>query len=85
MLLDERMLRLIALGASICANCQPCLQTNLTKALESGASELEIAQAIWVGRQVRHGAAAGMDQFAASMNQAIPLSESLPDGGCSCS
>jgi hypothetical protein len=30
----RRIKRLIAVGASITANYQPCLQTNITKALE---------------------------------------------------
>ncbi len=84
MMLDERMLRLIAVGASISANCQPCLQTNVAEALASGAGELEIAEAIWVGTMVRQGAASKMDKFAASMNEAAPLSVALPNGACEC-
>ena len=53
MKLDDRTLRLIAVGASITANCQPCLQANVTKALEYGADEQEIAEAIEVGKIVR--------------------------------
>ena len=82
MKLDERTLRLIAVGASISANCQPCLQTNAAKALERGATEQEIADAIWIGILVRRGAAAKMDRFAASLNQTMPLSVSLPSEGC---
>jgi len=84
MKLDDRMMRLIAVGASIAANCQPCLQINAAKALESGATEGEIAEAIWVGGMVRRGAASKMDKFAASLNQAVPMAASLPDEGCEC-
>ena len=84
MKLDERMMRLIAVGASIAANCQPCLQTNAAKALESGASEQEIAEAIWVGKMVRRGAASKMDEFAASLNQGIPPTPDLSNEGCGC-
>lgn len=84
MRLDERVMRLIAVGASIAGNCQPCLQTNAKKALESGADEQEIAEAIWVGKMVRRGAASKMDKFAASLNQTVPLSVSLPNEGCEC-
>jgi AhpD family alkylhydroperoxidase len=84
MILEKRMLRLIAVGASISANCQPCLQTNATKALECGATEQEIAEAIWVGTQVRRGAASKMDKLAASINQKVPLSVSFPTDGCEC-
>lgn len=84
MKLDERMMRLIAVGASIAANCQPCLQTNAAKALESGADEQEIAEAIWVGKKVRRGAASKMDEFAASFSQAIPATPDLSNEGCGC-
>ena len=49
MKLDRRILRLIAVGASIAANCQSCLQTNATEALKEGVNEQEIAEAIEVG------------------------------------
>lgn len=63
MILDDRTIRLIAVGASISANCQPCLETNVSKALENGADEQEIAEAIEVGKMVRKGAASKMDKF----------------------
>jgi AhpD family alkylhydroperoxidase len=85
MILDTQILRLIAVGASVTANCQPCLQTNVEKALEGGANKQEIAEAIWVGTMVRRGAASKMDIFAASLNQAVPLAVNLPNGGCQCS
>lgn len=84
MKLDERMMRLIAVGASIAANCQPCLQTNAAKALESGANEGEIAEAIWVGKMVRRGAASKMDEFATSLNLVVPQTASSLDEGCKC-
>jgi len=84
MKLDERTMRLIAVGASITANCQPCLEINVTKALESGADEQEIAEAIEVGKMVRKGAASKMDKFASSLNEASPSPASASDGGCGC-
>ena len=84
MKLEPRVLRLIAVGASITANCQPCLQTNVTKALEAGAGEQEIAEAIEVGKRVRQGAASKMDTFVSSLPQAVPLSTSPSTEGCDC-
>lgn len=84
MKLDDRTLRLIAVGASITANCQPCLQINVTKALESGADEQEIAEAIGVGKMVRKGAASKMDAFASRLHQAAPLAASPSNEGCGC-
>jgi AhpD family alkylhydroperoxidase len=84
MKLEPRVLRLIAVGASITANCQPCLQSNINKALEAGADEQEIADAIEVGKRVRLGAALKMDEFVSSLEQAIPLSASPSTEGCGC-
>ena len=84
MKLDTRIKELIAVGASLTANCQPCLQFHATKALESGADEQEIAEAIEIGKMVRKGAAAKMDGFASTLNQAVPVAASPSNGGCGC-
>lgn len=85
MKLDNRISELIAIGASVTANCQPCLQYHVDKALESGASELEIAQAIEVAKTVRKGAAAKMDMFAATISKTMPSYAGAPTAGCGCS
>ena len=84
MKLDNRVLRVIAVGASITANCQPCLQINIQKARASGVGEQEIAEAIEVGKAVRRGAASKMDQFASSLNSADTSTANVPDSGCEC-
>jgi AhpD family alkylhydroperoxidase len=84
MKLDNRVKELIAIGASITANCQPCLQYHVTKALENGADEQEIKEAVDVGGMVRKGAAAKMDKLASSLNQAAPSTASASKGGCGC-
>jgi AhpD family alkylhydroperoxidase len=85
MKLENRIVELIAVGASITANCQPCLQYHAKKALESGTDEQEIAEAIEIGRMVRKGAASKMDKFAASLGQAVPAAAGEADRGCGCS
>ncbi len=65
MKLDLRIQELIAVGASVTANCQPCLQYHSAKALENGADAEEVADAVEVGKTVRKGAAAKFDKFAA--------------------
>lgn len=85
MKLDKRTMRLIAVGASITANCQPCLQTNVAAALECGIGEEEIAEAVEVGRKVRQGAASKMDRFALDMSREAPSPANVVDGGCGCS
>jgi len=84
MKLDNRIKELIAIGASITANCQPCLEYHVDKAKEFGADEQEITEAIEVGKLVRRGAAAKMDKYAASVGQAT-TKECGADKGCGCS
>ena len=68
MALDIKTVELIALGASVAANCHPCLQTHLQKALQAGVTEQEIKDAIEVGRTVRTGAANSMDKLIAGLS-----------------
>ncbi len=58
---------LIAVGAALTANCQPCLKTIVKKAFESGADKKEIAEAIGVAKVVRKNANTQMDRFAAGL------------------
>lgn len=82
MILDNRIKELIAVGASITANCQPCLEYHVSKAFENGADEGEVSAAIEVGKLVRRGAAAKMDQHAPAVLKAAPRSASVADGEC---
>ena len=60
--MDERTKKLIAVGASIGANCEPCLEYHVAKALEMGLDKDEIMEAVDVGKAVRKGSAAAMDK-----------------------
>ncbi len=82
MKLDNRIKELIAIGASITANCQPCLQYHLSKALKNGVDEQEIAEAVEMGKMVRKGAASKMDKLALSLMHSVA---SNADEGCGCS
>jgi AhpD family alkylhydroperoxidase len=84
MKLDEHMMRLIAVGASVAANCQPCLEINLACAQECGADADELAQAIWVGRMVRKGAASKMDEFIPSLVKPTTAPITATDANCEC-
>jgi AhpD family alkylhydroperoxidase len=81
---DDRTIRLIAVGASVAANCQPCLLVNATKARENGAVEEEIAEAIEIGKMVRAGAASKMDRYAADLKDVIPAAASMSSPECDC-
>ena len=68
--MDEKIRELIAVGASITANCQPCLQFHVDKALKCGARPEEVAAAIEMGNRVRKGATAKMDEFSSTLRNA---------------
>ena len=61
-MIDDKVKELIAIGASISANCHPCIKYHVNKAREMAIDENEIQQAIEVGKMVRKGAAGEMDK-----------------------
>lgn len=69
MSLEDRIKSLIAVGASITANCGPCLEHHANKARENGADEQEIMEAIEVALTVRKGSAAKMDTFISTLGK----------------
>lgn len=82
--MDNRIKRLIAVGASVTANCQPCLKYNVSKAKEAGVETQEIAEAIEVGKMVRKGAASNMDKFASGLNHVTPSAATSSNEACGC-
>jgi AhpD family alkylhydroperoxidase len=62
MTFDNRTTELIAIGASVAANCQSCVEHHLAKAAEYGIEQSELVQAVEIGRMVRKGAAANVDR-----------------------
>jgi AhpD family alkylhydroperoxidase len=82
--LENRILALIAVGASVSANCQPCLERNIKTALKCGADPQQISQAIEIGKRVRHGAASKMDDFILRLEDAAEPHPLGSDGGCGC-
>jgi len=65
--MENKIKMLIAVGAAVTANCQPCLKTAVSQAQETGAEEKEIREAIAIGRIVRKGAVGKMDKFASTL------------------
>ena len=80
--LNEKVKELVAVGASITANCQPCLQYHTEKALASGADSGEVKAAIEVGKQVRKGASAKMDSFSSELKEAAPAPTGAKSSAC---
>ncbi len=54
--MDESAKELVAIGASVAANCHPCMDHHLAKCDELGISREEVAEAVKVGLMVNHGA-----------------------------
>ena len=81
---DEKTIRLIAVGASVAANCQACLLINSTKARENGADDREIAEAIEIGKTVRAGAASKMDKYAADLGEVVLQAAGRATRDCGC-
>jgi len=82
--LEARILALIAVGASVSANCQPCLQRNVRTALKCSADPREIKEAVGIGQRVRRGAASKMDVFASSLDVAALDSAGPEVVACGC-
>jgi AhpD family alkylhydroperoxidase len=86
--MDDRTIKLIAVGASVGANCHPCLEYNVAKALEAGITHDEIREVVDVAKAVRKGAAESMDKLALRLTRdKLPVAspETEPCGCCSCS
>lgn len=84
MRLDGRTAELIAIGASIAANCRPCLEYHVRAAREAGADDQDLAEAAEVGKMVRRGAAAKMDKFMANLRGSAASGATVLKEGCGC-
>jgi AhpD family alkylhydroperoxidase len=61
--MDEKIAVLVAIGASVTANCKPCLEFHARKAREMGLREEELQDAIDVGLMVKKGSIDVMKGF----------------------
>lgn len=61
--MDERTRELIAIGVSVGAHCQPCLEFHLGKARELGIADEDIREAVKIGHMVESGASRAMQEF----------------------
>jgi AhpD family alkylhydroperoxidase len=60
--MDEKLKEMIAIGASVTANCIPCIQHHFAKARKAGVTDKEIKTAVQIGKMVRKGAAQKWDE-----------------------
>jgi len=61
--MKDQIKELIAVGASVTANCQPCLEYHVQEAQKFGADEESIREAIEVGQMVKKGAMREYNEF----------------------
>ena len=64
--LDTKTQELISIAASLVAKCQGCIEGHLKKALEAGATEEEISEAISIAAAINAAAIIDLTDVAAS-------------------
>ena len=84
--MEDRTKKLIAVGASVGANCHPCLEYHVGRALASGLSRDEIMEAVETAKAVRAGAASSMDKLAVKLLNREPgaMSDGADSRSCCC-
>ncbi len=71
--MDEETKELVAIGASVAANCYPCMKHHLAKCDELGVARAEVRAAAdvraaaEVGKMVNRGAASNTRKFVAEL------------------
>ena len=78
--MNESVKELIAIGASVGAHCQPCLEHHIRAAQEIGVSENEIRQAVGIGHKVEKGAMAAMKKFCGKTLEGLSAAQSTDNG-----
>lgn len=81
-MLDPKTRELVAVGASVVANCQPCLDHHLQEARNAGASDREIADAVGLARMVRKAGAEKMDTHVGEAVGGRVPDRSVPSACC---
>jgi AhpD family alkylhydroperoxidase len=73
---------LIAVGAAVTANCQPCIKTLLKTALENKVEEKDILEAINIAKTVRKNSTTQIDRFLSSIGSTDALQDATEGCGC---
>jgi len=63
-IVDYKVTMLIAAGAAMAANCEPCLNKIVTDLIEAGVAEADIRKAVEIGQFVKDKPAAIMKEAA---------------------
>ncbi len=85
MKLEKGIKELISIGASVAANCRPCLGYWIDHAQSQGVDAGAIMEAIEIGKAVRKGAAEKLDQEAELLTGvARPTGATGQQSRCTC-
>lgn len=82
--MDAKTKELIAIGASVSANCHPCIKFHLNKAKKLEIPAEDIKAALDTGVMVRGGAAGQMDELLEEMSEKFALGFETPCGKKQC-
>ena len=80
--MEEQTQALIAIGASVAANCHPCLTYHVEQGKQLGLVPDDIAEAIEVGAAVNRGAASKTRELAAQLLGAAAAPTETEDACC---
>lgn len=75
---------LVAIGAAIACNCEPCFKYHLHEALEQGVSRADVALAVATGRKVKEHIA---QQILKTVGEQLAAAQDIgpQPGACCCS
>ena len=79
--LDTKSEELIAIGAAMGANCEPCLRYHVRQATEAGCTQEELRRAVAIAQSVKETPARLMANLAARL-LGSPAAESGVGGPC---
>ena len=80
-MVDYKVTMLIAAGAAMAANCEPCLNKIVPDLIEAGVAEADIQKAVEIGQFVKDKPAAIMKEAADALT-GTHLSEQNRSQGC---
>jgi hypothetical protein len=80
-IVDYKVTMLIAAGAAMAANCEPCLNKVVPDLIEAGVAEADIRKAVEIGQFVKEKPAAIMKEAADALT-GTHMSEQHKSEGC---
>jgi AhpD family alkylhydroperoxidase len=80
--LEPRVRELVAIGAAIAANCEPCFRHHFAEARKLGCTREEMAQAVGVAQAVKDSPAAAILELAEKYLKEEPAAETASACGC---